>query len=152
MTHWRDAPVRAVVSVFFIGYSPLAPGTLGSLAGAAFAWFWWGNPFWAAAFLSVLGLALCRPAQEVFGVKDPSPFVLDEACGMQVALLGIPKNIVLFAAAFVLFRALDICKPGWISKAESYPHPFSIMADDLLAGFFVNLVLQSAMVCRNGMG
>ena len=54
----------------------------------------------------------------------------------------------LLAVAFVGFRIFDIAKPWPVSWAErSIPGPWGVLADDLLAGLYVLLVVGlSAMI------
>ena len=136
--------VKPLASFFYVGYLPWMPGTWGSLAILPIVWFFNENLVWVVATFSFVGFLICKPAEEVFNSKDPDRFVLDEAAGMALAVLWLPKNLILYAAGFVLFRILDIWKPGplgWIQKTKS---PSSIMWDDLLAGAVVNLFLQLA--------
>lgn len=139
----RDVLIRAVASFGFVGYSPLAPGTAGSLVAAILAWFMPPAPLAVAAIAATLvGLAVSAPSRLAFGSKDPSAFVLDEVAGMWIALVFLPKLWPVYAAAFVLFRVLDIWKPGPIGWADRQPSPFGIVWDDAIAGVFVNLILQ----------
>ena len=75
------------------------------------------------------------------GINDPSIIVIDEVAGMWVALLGCGPVLWQFAVAFILFRLLDILKPGPIGWTQSLPGGWGIMADDLLAGGITLAVL-----------
>ena len=118
------------------------PGTWASLAALPSAWFFHDALIWQTLFLSLIGLAICKPAEEAFQAKDPGAFVLDEVAGMMVSLVWLPRNWMIFSAAFLLFRILDVLKPGPIRKIQNSKTPTSIMWDDLLAGAFVNIFLQ----------
>jgi len=121
------------------------PGTWGSVVAVILAWFLYqGLPYWIIGF-SVVGLWACRPATVIFHSKDPKQFVMDEVCGMMFSVLWLPKSMLLFCLAFVLFRALDVWKPWPISKIQDSSHPSSIMWDDIAAGLFANLILRVAM-------
>ena len=85
---------------------------------------------------------ICKRAEEVFNAKDPGCFVLDEVVGMMVSVLWLPKNLLLYVAGFILFRVLDVWKPGPIGWIQNTKTPHSIMWDDLAAGAVVNVVLQ----------
>jgi phosphatidylglycerophosphatase A len=74
--------------------------------------------------------------------KDPRCVVIDEVAGMALALAALPRNWRVYLAALVLFRLLDIVKPGPIRKAEQLPGGWGIMADDLLAGLTANLLIR----------
>ncbi|MBI3252004.1 MAG: phosphatidylglycerophosphatase A [Candidatus Omnitrophica bacterium] len=134
--------VRLAATFFWVGYLPLAPGTFGSLAGALIAWFFYPELAILAGVFTVTGFLVCRPAQRVLRGIDPPEFVLDEVCGMMLSVAALPKTPILFAAAFLLFRALDIYKPWPVSRIQAWKNPIGILADDLAAGLFVNLILQ----------
>jgi phosphatidylglycerophosphatase A len=53
---------------------------------------------------------------------------------------------------FGLFRAFDIAKPWPIRRFESLHGGFGIMADDLAAGVFANIVLQLVGHWLSGFG
>ncbi len=61
---------------------------------------------------------------------------------MSVSLFLLPKNILFYALGFILFRFFDIVKPLFIRKLEKLSGGWGVMADDLLAGIYANLVVQ----------
>ncbi len=114
------------------------PGTWGSLVGAI-VWWLLGPPLAGIQFLLVimaagLGIWAGGYLERTTGITDPSIVVIDEVAGMWLALLGCGPILWQFAAGFILFRLLDILKPGPIAWAQSLPRGWGIMADDLLAG------------------
>lgn len=125
---------------FGCGRSPIGPGTVGSLgAWPLYLGLRAGSPL--TYWLGVLGIALAGTwaAQRVAdrsGDKDPSRVVIDEVAGALIALgLAAPFGLKAEVLAMVLFRVLDIYKPGWIARAERVrPAGVGIMLDDLLAG------------------
>ena len=60
----------------------------------------------------------------------------------------LPKTLPWLAAAFVLFRVLDVLKPWPIRRFERLPGGYGIMADDIAAGVIgaaaLNLVYRLA--------
>ena len=134
---------QIVASFFGVGYLPLCPGTWASAAGVVLAWFLADMLVYWAVLCCLAGFWACRGARETFDSKDPGAFVMDEVCGMMLSVLWLPRTLVLYAAAFVLFRLLDIWKPWPISRIQASVRPWSIMGDDLLAGVFANLLLCS---------
>ena len=78
--------------------------------------------------------------------KDSNKVVMDEWIGMSISLFLLPVNWGYMVAAFVLFRFFDIAKPLYIRKAESLPSGWGVMADDILAGIYSNIVLQIAVI------
>lgn len=74
--------------------------------------------------------------------KDSSRVVIDEVAGMLIAILFLPRNIYVLAGGLLLFRFFDILKPLGIRKMEALKGGTGVMADDVLAGIYSNLVLQ----------
>ena len=143
----KDRFVRIVSTFFGVGYLPWAPGTFGSVPGLFFVW-WINDPLAACgltAAFSILGFVVSKPAQTVLQAHDPRPFVFDEVCGMMLSLLWLPKDLKIYAAAFVLFRAFDTLKPWPISIFHKMKSAPGIMADDLAAGIITNLLLQTLL-------
>lgn len=73
---------------------------------------------------------------------DPAEVTIDEIVGMWVSLLLLPKNIVIAACAFVLFRVFDIIKPFPARKFDNVSGGLGIMMDDVIAGLYTNLIMQ----------
>jgi phosphatidylglycerophosphatase A len=127
---------RLVASGLGSGFLPRAPGTWGSLAALAagalmLAWSPWILPLGVAA-ATLAGLwAIPRAG----GEADPGWVVIDEVAGMWLTMAPLqhPRPLGL-AAAFVLFRVLDITKPGPIGWVDRQQGAVGVMGDDLLAG------------------
>ena len=139
-----------VATVFGLGYAPIAPGTFGSLPGLAFGWSLWkvgGTPLVAAGliFVVIVGVWAADRAEDRFGNRDPGPIVVDEVAGQMLTLLSIMPTARVMLAGFLLFRLLDILKPYPANRLEALPGGAGIMADDLAAGIYANLVLQAAV-------
>ena len=132
-----------IATCAFVGRMPLAPGTFGAAAGlVAFALT---KGLAGTVSLGLFAIAVVagtwaagRYAKDV-RQKDPQSVVVDEFCGMWLALLGANPSLLAAAIAFLAFRLLDILKPPPIRQAESLPGGIGIMADDLLAGGIVRL-------------
>ena len=127
--------------MFGIGYFPGFPGTIASLVTAAIAyvlasnieimWVWEVEIFFV---LLLLGLVSGVDLVKHQNIKDPKWFVMDEAAGMWLSMLILPKNnIWVVLTAFAMFRVFDIWKPWLIRKAEKVPGATGIMLDDVLA-------------------
>ncbi len=66
---------------------------------------------------------------------DPGWVVIDEFAGMWITMLGLARVTPLgLVAAFLLFRLLDITKPGPVGWADRQKGAVGIMADDIIAG------------------
>jgi phosphatidylglycerophosphatase A len=131
-----------------LGYAPVAPGTVGSLATLPVVFLVWslgGNRAVLVATVLVVatGLWVCGAAATRLGTEDPGPVVIDEVAGQMVSLLFLEPTLPTLAAAFVLFRVFDIWKPPPVRQAERLPGASGIMTDDLLAGVYANLLLQA---------
>ncbi len=137
-----DRVTRFAATFGYLGFLPKAPGTYASLAAVMLAWTGEGILFHLVLFLSVIGFLCATQAERIFASKDPSVFVLDEVCGMMLAVLWLPKSVILYGAAFALFRAFDILKPGPVGWAERKTGSGGILWDDLAAGALTNLILQ----------
>jgi phosphatidylglycerophosphatase A len=131
-----------------IGYTPIAPGTAGSLVGLLMGVLvvWAGLPVWS---LAIAAAALFFPACWAAGVveccvasTDPSEVVVDEVVGQWLALAAIdPGNWLHWAAAFGVFRAFDALKPFGIRRLERLPNGYGVLADDAAAGFCAMIVV-----------
>jgi phosphatidylglycerophosphatase A len=139
-----------LASVFHIGFIPGAPGTYASIATTLifFAIYCLTHRISPAlhivslCLISLIGVFVSGETSRNTGIEDPSFVVIDEVAGQLLTFLFLPVtawNLILGLAAFRLF---DMWKPFPIRKLESLPGGFGIMADDLLAGVYGNLVLQ----------
>jgi len=88
-----------------------------------------------------MGIISGDVVESVWG-KDHQRVVIDEVAGMGVALLIIPLKLEYYIMAFILFRFFDIVKPLYIRRLEALPGGWGVMADDVLAGIYANVVLQ----------
>jgi phosphatidylglycerophosphatase A len=129
-----------------IGFAPAAPGTVASLAavllGAAMLWV---SPWVVvmAAILTIVGGFLTLHQAQVEG--DPGWVVIDEFAGQWLALAGLPDPSPLgLLAGFILFRVLDITKPGPVGWADRQHGVFGIMMDDVVAGALAAALLWLA--------
>jgi phosphatidylglycerophosphatase A len=128
---------------FGAGFSPIASGTAGTLVAIAPAFFFVrelsGQPLaQVVVLIAVAAVAIwsAGAAAPGFGLKDPGQIVVDEI------------GWLMMGSAFLLFRLFDIVKPPPCRWAETLPGGLGIVADDLLAGLYANLVLQ--FLCVSG--
>ena len=139
------------LSLFGAGLIKPAPGTIASLLTVLLWWFFLSDlpAIYQVALLFtyvVISILLYRSFAETVAVEDPSEVVADEFAGMWLALIFLPKEIASVAAAFLVFRLLDIGKPffiGWIDK--NVHGGLGVMADDLVAGAVTSLLLLLAV-------
>ncbi len=104
--------------------------------------------------------------EQKFGGKDPGVVVIDEVAGMALALLFLPVSLattsgsesvgvlggeagmssyLIILGAYVLFRIFDIIKPQPANLMQQFPAGWGILLDDLVAGVYVNLILQMVL-------
>lgn len=143
----RTSRVAALVATGLgSGYSPIAPGTAGSLVGLALFWPLrdLGLPVQLAALalLFVVGVKSSTSLAAGVGRKDPGLVVVDEVAGMWTTLLLLPFTPAVAALAFVAFRVMDVVKPYPARPLEALPGGWGIMCDDLMAGVYANLLVQ----------
>jgi phosphatidylglycerophosphatase A len=160
---WREVFRRSpgatlLATGFGAGLLPKAPGTWGSLLAVAL-----GEGLLATAGLpglvslaaasTVLGVPAAGRVAALRGREDPAEVVVDEVAGQSIALAllhavpspaAFPARWGLVLLAFVLFRVLDIKKPGWIDRLQSLPGGWGVMADDLLAGAIAGILSAAA--------
>ena len=144
----RQGGVKLFVATFgYLGLSPFAPGTVGTLGGVLIAWALSGTRnylVWvllAAALLYAAGRAVAPWAEAQAG-KDPGWYVIDEVVGylVTVAWLGGPTPLTL-AVGFCVFRFFDIAKPWPVKRFERIPGGDGILLDDVVAGVYGLIVM-----------
>ena len=150
------ALATALSTWFGCGYSPVAPGTAGSLAALVLAIG--ANKVTGAGPLHFLlaGVALIAPAvwaadrlAASIGKKDPSLVVVDEVVGQWITLAGATHlNWKSWGLAFLLFRVMDIVKPPPARQLEALRGGTGIIADDAMAGIYAALVLYLLGWCN----
>jgi phosphatidylglycerophosphatase A len=130
---------------FGSGLLPKAPGTWGSLFSLLPAWIalhFFGWPALLALFIifTLAGFWSANWFESTHG-KDPTLFVMDEWAGQMLPLLIVSiyveiNTLLIFCAAFLLFRLFDIAKPLGINNLQRLHGATGIMTDDILAGLY----------------
>jgi phosphatidylglycerophosphatase A len=151
-TESRPALAITLATWFGCGYSPVAPGTAGSVGALLPAVLLAEYAGWRPLHFGALALAALAPAiwaadrtARHYGKKDPGLVVIDEVLGQWVAISGATAlNWKSWLAAFLLFRIMDICKPAPVRRLEALPGGTGIVADDVMAGLYGALVLFAA--------
>ena len=139
---------------FYAGYSPIAPGTAGTLVAMALymlenVFFTDVNPstiyFFNLIFLILIiypSIKLGDDAEKFYRSKDPQQVVLDEVIGYWVGILFIPFCFSNAVFAFILFRIFDIIKPFPAGYLESLTGGLGIIIDDIIAGLYTLLSMH----------
>ncbi len=143
---------KLLATWFYLGYSPVAPGTAGSLGALIVAWplvrYHGFQPLWFLG-LAVLLLGPAIWAADVTareaGLKDPGLVVVDEVVGQWITLAGaVHFTWASWLLAFALFRIFDIIKPPPARQLEAVKGGAGIVLDDVMAGIYGALVLYAA--------
>ena len=145
-TSTEQAKFPMFVATFFgAGLSPVAPGTVGSLAALPLAYFLLsvptGSAMLAIAVLFLMGVWASNAVEAVLEQHDASLIVIDEVVGqclvvvlLDVCLRGLVDTTLLLLLSFIAFRLFDIVKPwpvGWVdNKVEG---GLGVMLDDAVA-------------------
>ncbi len=144
------AGATVLATGFGCGYAPVAPGTAGSALGVLLYWPLQGLDLALQAVLSavlfLVGVAAASHVARRVGQEDPSVVVWDEVIGMWVSLLALPFRPPIVVLGFVLFRLLDVVKPYPARELERLPGGWGIMADDVMAGIYANLILRVGLL------
>lgn len=145
----------------YIGYAPIAPGTVGSVEGLF--WVWIAERAGALAVLphpgvsgvlvyvavtvacGVAGTLAAGEAERHFHAIDPGPVVIDEIFGMLITMFLIPLSWRTAVLGFLLFRVSDIVKPFPASRFERWHGGVGVMADDAMAAVYANLALRAIL-------
>lgn len=139
-----------LATVGYCGYSPVAPGTVGSAAGlVVYLLVWWTHSAVLEIALIVglfaAGVWAGTTAEQYFGGIDPGPVVIDEVVGMLITLAFIRVGWSGALAGFLLFRIFDVLKPFPAGRFEQFHGGLGVMADDAMAAVYANASLRLVM-------
>lgn len=150
-----------IATGFGAGFSPWAPGTVGTLVGVPLVYWtqtWSGFErlaFWSGLF--IIGTWAAQVFDDLMKTRDHPRIVIDEIVGFGIAAWAtgplMRENLKNWITAFVFFRIFDIFKPQPIRYLDQWSHRpslcsqeankknarrfwqgFGVMIDDLVAG------------------
>jgi phosphatidylglycerophosphatase A len=148
-----------------VGYSPIAPGTCGSIVGVGFylllsktatqfvgtrdtkTFLPAGLMLLAIVLVTLAGVWAASRTERILQRKDPGLAVIDEVAGQMIALMSSALYVHTWwsiISAFVLFRLFDIWKPYPLRRLENMKSGWGVMMDDVGAGIYalaVNAIL-----------
>ena len=144
-------------TLFGIGYSPIAPGTIGSIFSIFFLYFlikFLSYSFLVIIFLIILftSLKLIEKYSNLLKSHDSSTIVIDEFLGIFLIILfydylKFTNDFIMFLLILILFRFFDILKIFPINLVDkNIKNSFGVVLDDLLAGVYSIIVLYSINV------
>ncbi len=134
-------------TLFGIGHLQKAPGTWGTIATLPVVYLLSlaGPLIYMPVVLLLLPLGIVASELYVskFDKPDAPEIVIDEAVGFLIAMAWLPMTWQSLLIGFILFRTLDILKPFPISWVDQkIKGGVGVMADDVLAGIIVNVMMQ----------
>ncbi len=141
--------VNLIVTFFYLGKMPKAPGTWGSFGGLLLWLLIPENFLYRLGILIVLliiGFISCEITLKRIDEADPSYIVIDEVIGLWIALLFAPKSLFFSILGFILFRFFDIIKPSFIYSTQSINGSWGVLLDDIISGLFVLVILNGFII------
>jgi len=157
----KDQFVVFFTSGFYSGYSPIAPGTFGTLVGILYfiPFMFLDSATYFIALIALTGIS-CYTAHlsnAIHQKVDSGRIVIDEIVGYLFTLLWIPihfstREEILWdflpkvILAFFIFRLFDILKPQparWIDTKVK--NGAGVVLDDVFAGIYSNLALRCVL-------
>ena len=140
-------PAHVISLGFGSGLAPFAPGTFGTLLG----WFLarWLQPvlgdetfFYTLVIAFIVGIWAAGVTGRALGESDHGSIVWDEVIAMALITALLPGAMWKQAWAFLLFRLLDIRKPGPIGWADrKVKGALGVMLDDLIAALMTLFIV-----------
>jgi phosphatidylglycerophosphatase A len=132
---------------FGVGYSPVAPGTMGTLIAIPIYYLLSGIhfPLYEITLMAffLLSVWISENAERFFRKKDDQRIVIDEVIGFLITMLWVPKTFLFIIIGFFLFRFFDILKPFPIRRLEKgFKGGFAVVLDDVVAGVYANIVFR----------
>jgi phosphatidylglycerophosphatase A len=130
-----------------VGFSPLAPGTVGTLAAIPLFLILSLLPLWLYLFcllsLALLACWAAGRAEAIFGEQDPHAVVIDEVVGFLAIMIALPPKWPYLLAGFCLFRIFDVIKPPPIRFVErTVQGGYGVVLDDVLAALYAHIALR----------
>ena len=136
-------------TLFGIGFSPYAPGTVSSASTIIF-WFFFIQFFSIYSFAILILLVIILSIYTInlhlaeHSSDDPSEIVIDEFIGQSLPLMFLSQNSELFEIlfTFICFRIFDIYKIYPVNLGEKMKGAVGVIADDVIAGIYTIIFLM----------
>tara|TARA_Y100000816_G_C25853863_1_gene445956 strand:- start:190 stop:654 length:465 start_codon:yes stop_codon:yes gene_type:complete len=130
------------VTLFGIGFIPIAPGTLGSIF-AILIWYLFITKlniyffYLILVFIFFISFKCVQIYLTTNKKDDPSEVIIDEFIGQSLPLILLAKyNMYEVLIAFCAFRFFDIFKIYPVNKAENMKGATGVIMDDIIAGIY----------------
>ena len=138
---------KIFTTFFYLGYSPVAPGTIGSIAAIILWWLFLNINFLFFLTFFLLYILLSYIFTRIYlndeENNDPSEIICDEVIGQFIPLFIISStnDIYLILIAFVSFRIFDIYKLYPANYAETMHGANGVIMDDVIAGIYSLIIV-----------
>lgn len=127
-----------------LGYSPWAPGTVGSIWGVLIVILLypalpWPRQALLSVGLSMVAIPICDVAERHFGKKDPHCIVADEYLTFPISMIGLPVSWAawwILPIAFCSNRFFDIVKLPPANQLQRLRGGVGIVIDDVFAALY----------------
>tara|TARA_Y100000590_G_scaffold368120_1_gene428584 strand:- start:1348 stop:1815 length:468 start_codon:yes stop_codon:yes gene_type:complete len=139
-------------TLFYIGYSKYAPGTIGSFISLIIIYFLKNNLkyiFFVIFFVILLSISffLIKIFSKKINKYDASEIIIDEFLGVYFIMLFWDfftyfNEFVNLFMVFILFRLFDISKffpANYIQN--NFKNSFGVIFDDIIAGIYTVIVI-----------
>ena len=143
---------KLFVTIFGLGFFPIAPGTIGSIFAIIFFYTIINTVsiiFLSALFslLFFISLSFINIYSSNINKYDSSEIIIDEFMGIFIIIIfyeyiKFTNDLLMFLLIFLLFRFFDILKiypANWVDK--NIKNSFGVILDDLVAGVYCILIL-----------
>ena len=156
--------IKLIVTIFYIGFLPRAPGTFGSIA-AILIGYWiqliGGFPLLLCSTIIFffLGWALTYfYLSKNTATHDPQEIVIDELVGQWITYFPISIYFWIFElsifskpwigwfVSLILFRIFDIWKPWPVRWADKKNTALGVMLDDILAALYAAFIICISII------
>ncbi len=133
-----------IATMGYAGYSPIAPGTVGTILGIPF-YVYIARLHYLAGGAVILCLSVMALWASIITVnsdkKDDPPYIIcDETVGFLVASYMISPSVWSITLLFLIFRIFDILKPFPIGFIDhNVRGGTGVLLDDIVAGICSNL-------------
>ena len=143
---------KLIITLFGIGTSPIAPGTIGSFISLIF--FIIFNQYFSTVVILIIFILITLISLKLISIysqntenHDASEIIIDEFIGINFIFIFyeyivFENKLLFFSAIFISFRFFDIIKvfpANWVDK--NIKNSFGVVLDDLIAAFYCVIIL-----------